>query len=144
MKSVLIVCIGNICRSPMAEAMLAAALPGVAVSSAGTGALVGYPADETAQALMTESGLDIAAHRARLLNTAMCQQADLILTMDNEQRRFIEERYPFTRGKVFRIAEAAKADVPDPYRLGRASFENAYRLIGAGVAAWAEKIRKFK
>ena len=144
MKSVLIVCIGNICRSPMAEAMLSAALPDIAVSSAGTGALVGHPADEIAKTLMTEHGLDIGAHRGRLLNTAMCQQADLILTMDNEQRRFIEERYPFARGKVFRIAEATKVDVPDPYRQGRAAFDNAYRLIDAGVTNWAEKIRKFK
>lgn len=144
MKSVLIVCIGNICRSPMAEAMLAAALPGIAVSSAGTGALIGEPADEIAQALMIEHGLDIGAHRGRLVSTSMCQQADLILTMDTEQKRFLEERYAFARGKIFRLAEGAKLDIPDPYRRGRAAFEHAYALIDAGVGEWAEKIRKFR
>ncbi|MGI4779330.1 MAG: low molecular weight protein-tyrosine-phosphatase [Janthinobacterium lividum] len=143
MKTILVVCIGNICRSPMAEAMLAAALPGVAVSSGGTGALIGEPADPTAQALMTEHGLDIGAHRGRLVNTAMCQQADLILTMDNEQRRFIEERYPLARGKVFRLGESARLDIPDPYRRGRAAFEHAYDLIEAGTRSWIERIRKF-
>ena len=143
MKSVLVVCIGNICRSPMAQAMLAAALPGVEVTSAGTGAVIGAPADPTAQAIMNEHGLDIAAHRGRLVSMTMCQQADLILTMDEEQRRFIEKRYPFARGKVFRLAEAAKIDIPDPYRRGRAAFEHAHRLIEAGVESWVGRIRKF-
>lgn len=128
----------------MAEAMLRAALPGIEVSSAGTGALIGEPADAIARALMTEHGLDIASHRGRLVNTAMCQQADLILTMDNDQRRFIEERYPLTRGKVFRLAEVAKLDIPDPYRQGRVAFEHAYQLIDIGTKAWAERIKKFK
>lgn len=128
----------------MAAAMLAAALPGISVSSAGTGALIGEPADPLAQELMTEHGLDIKDHRGRLINTAMCQQADLILTMDTEQRHFIEERYPLARGKVFRIAEVVKLDVPDPYRQGRAAFENAYQLIDAGTKAWAERIMKFQ
>lgn len=128
----------------MAEAMLAAALPGIEVSSAGTGALIGEPADPLAQELMRKRELDIGAHRGRLINSAMCQQADIILTMDNEQRRFIEHRYPFARGKVFRLAELAKLDIPDPYRQGRTAFEYAYRLIDAGTKAWAERIKKFK
>jgi len=144
MKSVLIVCIGNICRSPMAEAMLAAALPGIAVSSAGTGALIGEPADEIAQALMIEHGLDIGAHRGRLVSTSMCQQADLILTMDEGQRRHIENTYPLTRGRVFRLAETAKLNIPDPYRMGQEAFEHALQLIDAGVKTWAERIRQFK
>lgn len=144
MKSVLVVCIGNICRSPMGEALLAAALPQISVSSAGTGALIGHPADDIAKALMNARGLDIEAHRARQITQLMCQQADLILTMDEGQRRHIESRYPLTRGKVFRFAETLKQDVPDPYRQGQDAFEYALQLIDAGTLAWAERIQKFK
>ena len=128
----------------MAEALLAAALPGISVSSAGTGALVGYPADDIAKLLMAARGLDLSEHRARQLNAAMCQQADLILTMDEGQRRHIEERYPLTRGKVLRLNEVTKQDVPDPYRQGQAAFDFALQLIDAGTLAWAERIKKFK
>lgn len=128
----------------MAEALLAAALPGIAVSSAGTGALIGHPADDIAQALMAARGLDIGQHRARQLSTAMCQQADLILTMDEGQRRHIEQRYPLTRGKVMRLNESTKRDVPDPYRQGQAAFDHALQLIDVGTLAWAERIKKFK
>jgi len=142
MKSVLVVCIGNICRSPMGEALIAAALPQLEVASAGVGALVGQPADPIARQLMAERGLDIEAHRARQLTNLMCQQADLILVMDEEQRLQINQRHPLTRGKLFRLGEVARVDIPDPYRLGRPAFEQALQLIDAGASAWVERIRK--
>lgn len=128
----------------MAEALLAAALPRMSVSSAGTGALIGHPADPIAQALLAERGLDISAHRARQITQSLSQQADLILTMDDEQRRYIESRYPLTRGKVFRLAESAKLNVPDPYRRGQEAFEHALQLIDAGAKAWADRIQKLQ
>lgn len=142
MKSVLVVCIGNICRSPMGEALIAAALPHVQVTSAGTGALVGHPADPIARKLMAERGIDIEAHRARQLTGLMCQQADLILAMDEAQRLHISQRHPLTRGKLFRLGEVARTDIPDPYRMGRPAFEHALQLIADGAQAWAERIRK--
>jgi len=128
----------------MAHALLAAELPHMSVSSAGTGALIGHPADPIAQALIAERGLDLSEHRARQISQLICQQSDLILTMDEEQRRYIETRYPLARGKVFRLGETAKLNVPDPYRRGQDAFEHALQLIDAGVKAWAERIQKFK
>jgi len=142
MKSVLVVCIGNICRSPMGQALIAAALPQLQVTSAGIGALVGEPADPLARQLMAERGLDIEAHRARQLTEQMCRQADLILVMDEAQRLHIGQRYPLARGKLFRLGEATRVDIPDPYRQGRPAFEQALQLIDAGARAWAERIRK--
>lgn len=142
MRSVLVVCIGNICRSPMGEALIAAALPHLEVTSAGVGALVGQPADPLARALMAERGLNIEAHRARQLTGQMCQEADLIFVMDEEQRLHINQRHPFTRGKLFRLGEVARVDIPDPYRLGRSAFDQALQLIDAGATAWADRIKK--
>ncbi|MCR6477490.1 low molecular weight phosphotyrosine protein phosphatase [Variovorax sp. ZS18.2.2] len=142
MKSVLIVCIGNICRSPMGEALIAAALPSLKVSSAGIGALVGQPADALARKLMAERGLNIESHRARQLTNLMCQEADLILAMDEEQRLHINQRHPLTRGKLFRLGEVARVDIPDPYRLGQPAFERALKLIDDGASAWVERIKK--
>ncbi len=71
----------------MAEGLMASALPGRQVSSAGVGALVGHPADATATALMQEKGIDIQGHRARQISLDLCQRAELILVMDLEQRR---------------------------------------------------------
>lgn len=142
MTSILTVCIGNICRSPMAEAILAAALPGMTVSSVGIGALIGYPADETAQQLMLARGLDISGHRARQASREIVQRADMILVMDHQQRKYLEETYPGTTGKIFRLGEFSKRDVPDPYRKSQNAFEDALALIDEGVAAWAPRIQK--
>ncbi|WP_279343571.1 low molecular weight phosphotyrosine protein phosphatase [Variovorax terrae] len=142
MQSILTVCIGNICRSPMAEGLLAAALPHMAVASAGTGALIGERADALARELMQRRGISIEDHRARQVMREMCQQADIIFVMDNEQRRYLEEKYPFTCGKVFRLCEHAKQDVPDPYRQPQAAFEQSLTLIDQGVSDWLSRIAR--
>lgn len=141
-RNILVVCIGNICRSPMAEGLLAAALPEAQVASVGLGALVGEPADAIARELMQQRGLPIEGHRARQINSEVCQRADLILVMDGEQRREIEERYLFASGKVFRLCEFSDQDVPDPYRAGRASFERSLTLIEDGTQQWVKRISR--
>ena len=140
-KTVLVVCIGNICRSPMAEGLLKQALPETNVVSAGLGALVGEPADPHAVALMSERGIDITGHRAQQLSRALATRADLILVMDNEQRQDIQRLYPATTGRIFRVGELAKFDVPDPYREAGSAFENALQLIQRGVEAWVPRIQ---
>ncbi|MFC4339679.1 low molecular weight protein-tyrosine-phosphatase [Cupriavidus numazuensis] len=140
-KRVLVVCIGNICRSPMAEGLLRQALPELNVFSAGLGALVGKPADATAIELATETGVDISPHRAQQLTSVLASQADLILVMDGEQKAEIQRRYPAASGKVFRLGEVGKFDIDDPYRQPRAAFEHSFQLIQQGVNAWVPRIR---
>ncbi len=134
---ILTVCIGNICRSPMAEAELAHRLRqrGIqaVVESAGIAALVGKPADPTAQELMAARGIDISGHRARQLLPQLIRQFELILVMEEEQQRLVEEILPSARGRVHRIGRWGGFDVPDPYRRERAAFERALELIVRGV-----------
>lgn len=134
---ILVVCVGNVCRSPMAEALLASRLGrrGVRsrVESAGLAALVGAPADPIAQALLRELGLDLSAHRARQLLPEHVAAADLVLVMDEAQRRAVEAMLPSARGRVHRLGKWGGFDVPDPYRQGRPAFEGALALIERGV-----------
>jgi protein-tyrosine phosphatase len=140
MDRILAVCIGNVCRSPMAEGLLKHALPGYEVRSAGIGALIGRPAEPFAVQLMAEQGIDISEHRAQQISGQLVAWANLILVMDLEQKKFVETHYFASRGKVFRIGEAAKADVPDPYRAAIDSFQKSLAVIEEGVKFWTAQI----
>lgn len=142
MNSFLVVCEGNICRSPMAQAVLAAALPGAQMQSAGLGALIGMPADDMAVRLMRERGIDITAHRAQQISRPLCIQADLVFVMEAAQRSRLEEMYPQVRGRVFRLGEEAKLDIPDPYRQPEPAFRSALALIDEGVRGWLRRIQR--
>jgi len=136
-STILTVCIGNICRSPMAEAVLADLLrrSGVAaaVESAGIEALVGRPPDPMAVELMAARGLDISGHRARQLTPEVIRSFELILVMEAEQQAEVEAILPSARGRVRRLGHWGGFDIPDPYRRGRTAFAQALALIDRGI-----------
>lgn len=146
-RNILVVCVGNICRSPMAEALLRQALldmDGVTVSSAGLGALVDYPAADHAEVLMAERGLDISGHKARQLTPDLVHASDLILVMETRHKRAIDEEDATALGKVYRLCEWRGKDIPDPFRQPRKAFEETLLLIEQGVQDWVERIRASK
>lgn len=110
--SILMVCTGNICRSPLAAQLLADSfwdVPEIKVESAGTHAVPGQsmPEDSLAVALMMgATSADI--HQARQVTEDMLKAADLILTMTREQRRFVVEMSPRVTRRVFAIQEFAR------------------------------------
>lgn len=119
-----------------------AGMPGFDVSSAGTHAVVDAPADETARALMRARDLSIDGHRARQLDAGLCRAADLILVMESAHKHWLQQRHPESTGKVFRITEQLRVDVPDPYQQPLSSFQTALALIDQGAQAWAERISR--
>ncbi|MGP1614812.1 MAG: low molecular weight protein-tyrosine-phosphatase [Pollutimonas bauzanensis] len=144
MNAILVVCVGNICRSPVAEAMLKAQFPGKQIWSAGLSALVGEPADPLAQSIAAEHGLDLSEHRAQQLTSWMCRQADLILVMENGHRQQLEQQHPLARGKIHCLGDLGVEDafqIADPYRQPRAAFAAAHEAIRRGVSYWADRIR---
>lgn len=140
-RTVLVTCTGNVCRSPMAEGLLRQALPSVTVESAGLAAMVGCPADSIAVELMASRGVDISRHRARQFDDGLASGADLIFVMDIDQKHDIQLRYPEVSGKVFRLGERGGFDIPDPYLKPRHDLENALDLIQLGINAWLPHIR---
>ena len=137
---ILVVCVGNICRSPMAEALLKQRFPDKIIDSAGVGALVGHPADPAALEIMSNQQIDITNHVAKQIDEQLAKKVDLIFTMSDGQNKWIEERWPFCRGKTFKLGHWRDKDIADPYKHEISAFETAYQDIVAGIDQWADKI----
>lgn len=89
---------------------------------------------------MMEKGIDISSYRARQLNQEMTRKSELILVMEGNQRNAIEEIEPTARGKIFRLGEWGKFDIPDPYQKEIRVFEKTLLLIEQGVSHWIHKL----
>ncbi len=143
--NILLVCTGNICRSPLAEALMkrefeSRELAGFHVGSAGTGAWDGAQASEGAYLVALENDLDLSAHRARLLTRDLVEDADLIMTMARHHRvRAVElggDGKTSVLGEFVGIA-GPDAEVSDPFGgeldVYRKTFDELQDLVARAV-----------
>jgi protein-tyrosine phosphatase len=110
------------------------------VSSAGLGALVGHGADELAIEVMSENEIDITHHRARQLDEKLVKDHELILVMEQCQKKEIERLYPFSRGRVHLLGKWDESEISDPYQMSKAHFLEAYKKIEQSCLRWSEKL----
>ena len=138
--NILVVCVGNICRSPIAEALLAHQFPQKHIDSAGLSAVVGNGVDPKSQQVMDPYNIDMSDHIAKQIDEKLVKKADLIFTMSDGQTKWIEERWPHCRGKTFKIGHWNDKDIADPYRHELALFEVARKDIVESLKPWIDKI----
>jgi len=146
---VLVVCTGNISRSPFGEALLK--LPfgnpeesGIHVSSAGTYALEGSPAEANMILTARERGIDITDHRARQLTVDMLHQTDIVLVAEPGHRDWILRIAPEVENRIHLFTELINVEcVPDPYGGSPGTFQQAAELIFLAAASWETKLRRF-
>lgn len=106
---ILAVCTGNICRSPAVERLLAAAVgDAYAVSSAGTGALVGSPVDAPVAALLAEAGVATEGFASRQLTAAMVREAGLVVALTREHRAAVVKLVPGALRSTFTLRELGR------------------------------------
>jgi len=156
MISVLFVCLGNICRSPMAEAVFRHQLEQhglegvIAVDSAGTGDWhLGKPPHEGTRGLLNRYGISYEGMRARQVRLDDYSNNDYIVCMDNNNERDVRQLFGSRsdgHSKVFKfmdlLPERKTCDVPDPYYTG--NFDEVYELISQGCARLLQRIQEEK
>jgi protein-tyrosine phosphatase len=151
MTSVLFVCLGNICRSPMAEGIFRLRLEQAGLGarfeldSAGTGAWhVGQPPDRRAQVAAASLGADLSALRARQFQRADLERFDLVLVMDHDNLRALH-RHPGAEGRVHLalpwLGIKSPQDVPDPYYGGAEDFAHVAQLLDTAAGRFVERHR---
>lgn len=151
MIKVLMVCLGNICRSPLAEGILQSKVKSteVLVDSAGTAAYhIGNLPDERSIQVAKKYGIDITNQRARKFTVVDFDAFDFIFAMDdsNYQNILMLARNQKDKNKVHMILNelhpAKNESVPDPYYGGNQGFENVYKMLDKACVIIADKLSK--
>jgi glycine hydroxymethyltransferase len=144
MKTILFVCTGNVCRSPMAEGILRHALRGrgdYRIVSAGLGAAEGQPPSPYAVQALRELGIDISALRSRMLTAEMVREADYILGMTHSHIDTVMILFPYAAEKTFLLREfdetldTFEKDISDPIGGSYEVYLNCRDQIEQGIAS---------
>ncbi|WP_115192265.1 arsenate reductase/protein-tyrosine-phosphatase family protein [Raoultella terrigena] len=139
-NKILVVCVGNICRSPTGEALLKKYCNNKEISSAGIAALTGRDAAEMAKIVAAENRTEIVNHVAKQLTIELCQDNELILVMEKDHIDKVCQIAPEARGKIMLFGHWISQEIPDPYKRSKETFEQVYRILDSAAVAWSKKI----
>ncbi|AOE50176.1 low molecular weight protein-tyrosine-phosphatase [Kangiella sediminilitoris] len=137
-KNTLILCTGNICRSPVAEAFLKRISgESTKVLSAGVNTKDCALADDTCIELLKQKGIDITGHRSQKLSSELLVSADLVLVMEKKHIEEVSRVYPEARGKLKLLGHWQRnKEVLDPYKKSREVYMYAVDLIEELTNDW--------
>ena len=153
-KTILLVCTGNSCRSVMAAGLLKKMLEGkddYKIMTAGTAAIKGMRPTAEAIQVMSEQGIDVSNHRGSPLSNEMIHEADLILVMEQTHKENILSRLPNTQDKVHLLIEfgrqqledkLVKPDIPDPIGRPLEFYRKVFNIIKESIAQTVEKLEE--
>jgi protein-tyrosine phosphatase len=144
-KSVLVVCIGNVCRSPVGEALFKKYSEqyqlDLKVASAGVHALVGENPQPYSQEVASEHGLNVSSYFAEQITHEMVCEYELILVLDSVVRGILLKKYPFVAGKVSKFGRFENdRDIVDPYRKPKEAFSRMYDDIEQCTKSWLKAV----
>ena len=140
-RSVLVVCTGNICRSPFAQTFLANSLPRLVVDSAGTHAPSNQPADSVVTGMAQEHGLDLSMHRSKAVSAELLHQHDLILVMENDHAQSVELYSPEVRGRVMLLGHwNNRREIPDPFQRSIDMYSAVFSQLIGDAQGWVRKL----
>ena len=140
-KNILIICIGNICRSPFAEFYLKSKLPNKVIKSAGIQASINGRIPDFSRTLNEQKyHLNMENHKATMITKKMIHDADLILVMEKFHISLLCDIDPQSRGKIFLLGQWINKEIPDPYRQHFEAFEYSYNLIIESCDSWIKRL----
>jgi protein-tyrosine phosphatase len=150
-RAILFVCMGNICRSPLAEGIFehlarkAGKHGALRIDSAGTGGWhAGSPPDPRSIEVARAHGIDISTQGARQVNNRDFEQFDLILAMDEDNLKRLKQSCPLQQRHKLHLfctyASGTRESVPDPYYGGEDGFLDVYNMLLAGCRSLLAKI----
>jgi protein-tyrosine phosphatase len=146
------VCTANICRSPMAEALLRYRVQGNSlerqpwrIESAGVNAMEGIPPSKFSEAVMIERGIDISGHRAKTISEEMMNKFHLVLTMEKIHKQILKARFPEKSGKVFMLSEMSGEEFPvdDPFGATLDDYQHTAEVIDRLIENGMDSIRRY-
>lgn len=142
-SSVLVVCVGNVCRSPVGERLLAQACPNLRIESAGINALTGDAANKEAADVAAENGVSVEGHIARQFTAEMAANFDLILVLEKGHMKVTAEQAPASTGKTMLFGQwIGQADIADPYQHSLEFHTAVFKELKKASDGWAEKLGK--
>lgn len=141
-RHILVVCLGNICRSPVGARILQQNLPGITVSSAGLNAVVGHGVNKDFGRAASAHCIDVAGHCARQLTPEICSKQDLILVMEPRHIAMLAAISPQAQGKTLLFGHWQNhLAISDPFRRSHDEHQQCIQQLLTSAYGWVRALR---
>lgn len=142
LQNILVVCVGNICRSPVGAQALRQLLPDLSISSAGLRAVVGHAADVSMVTRAASHGIRVDTHSARQLTASLCREQDLILVMEQHHISMLIRIAPEAQGKTLLFGHwNSQMEIQDPFLQHQSFCDRIVQQLGDCAREWGAMLK---